>query len=392
MLKINDDIYYIGAINPTLRVFDIIMKTEYGTTYNAYLIKDVKNVLIETVHEKFFDEYLESIEEIIPIEKIDYLILNHTEPDHTGSVRKLLEKNPNITIITTMAGKNFVSNICNMDFSSQVVKDGDILNIGSRSLEFIVAPLLHWPDSMFTYSKSDKILFSCDFLGTHYAEPKIFDKYVKYPEKYEESLLYYFNAIFGPFKPNVLYGLSRIENLDLSTICPSHGPILQETFPHVINQYKTWASEIKLPNKKVTIFYVSAYGYTKKLANFAKEFLEKNGITVEIFNVIHSDISEIISSIHSSDGILVGSPTINRDALKPVWDVLSSIDAISNKGKLCGVFGSYGWSGEAVPMIKQRLESLKLKVLDDGVKVLFNPNKDDMIKMEEYINKFVQMI
>ena len=137
---------------------------------------------------------------------------------------------------------------------------------------------------------------------------------------------------------------------------------------------------------------MSAYGYTKKLANFAKEFLEKNGITVEIFNVIHSDISEIISSIHSSDGILVGSPTINRDALKPVWDVLSSIDAISNKGKLCGVFGSYGWSGEAVPMIKQRLESLKLKVLDDGVKVLFNPNKDDMIKMEEYINKFVQMI
>lgn len=391
-MEIKKDIYYVGVINPTLRIFDIIMKTEYGTSYNAYLIKDEKNVLIETVHESFFDDYIENISSIINIEEIDYLILNHTEPDHTGSVKKLLELNPNITIVTTMAGKKFVSEICNKEFNSIVVKDGQTLNIGYRNLKFIIAPFLHWPDSMFTHIQEDKLLFSCDFLGTHYAEPKVMDRYIKYKEKYDESLINYYKAIFGPFKQYVLDGIEKIKDLQIDTICTSHGPVLQKYLNEVVEKYKEWSTPHIKEKKKITIIYVSAYGYTKKLAILSKEILEKNHMQVEIFDVIKSSMDEILESIETSCGVLVGSPTINRDALKPIWEVLTSIDAISNKGKVFGVFGSYGWSGEAVPMIKQRLESLKLEVFGEGVKVCFNPSNNDLECMEEYTQKFYEYI
>lgn len=386
--KLKDNIYSVGVLNPGLRVFDIIMLTKYGTTYNAYLVKGEKTALIETVHENSFDEYLENIEALVDIKDIDYIILNHTEPDHTGSVRRILEINPNITVISTAPGNKYVSGISNSKISSKIVKHNDTLDLGNgKVLRFIIAPFLHWPDSMFTYLESDKMLFSCDFLGAHYCEPTMMDTKIKYPEQYEEAFKYYFDAIFGPFKKSVLEGLDKIKDLDIDTICTSHGPILTEKIESAKSKYRSWCEEALKPKdkKKCLILYVSAYGYTKKLADAAYEQLtSSNKYDVKMINVIEEDMSKIKEEIDEADAIMFGSPTINRDALKPIWDVLSCTDAIINRGKPAAVFGSYGWSGEAVPMLKARAESLGLKVVGDGFRTTFNPTEDDIKNMKEY--------
>lgn len=386
--KLKDNIYSVGVLNPGLRVFDIIMLTKYGTTYNAYLVKGEKTALIETVHENSFDEYLENIEALVDIKDIDYIILNHTEPDHTGSVRRILEINPNITVISTAPGNKYVSGISNSKISSKIVKHNDTLDLGNgKVLRFIIAPFLHWPDSMFTYLESDKMLFSCDFLGAHYCEPTMMDTKIKYPEQYEEAFKYYFDAIFGPFKKSVLEGLDKIKDLDIDMICTSHGPILTEKIESAKSKYRSWCEEALKPKdkKKCLILYVSAYGYTKKLADAAYEQLtSSNKYDVKMINVIEEDMSKIKEEIDEADAIMFGSPTINRDALKPIWDVLSCTDAIINRGKPAAVFGSYGWSGEAVPMLKARAESLGLKVVGDGFRTTFNPTEDDIKNMKEY--------
>lgn len=392
--KLKDNVYSIGVLNPSLRVFDIIMKTEFGTTYNAYLVKGQKNALIETVHESFFDEYLENIESLIEIKDIDYIILNHTEPDHTGSVRRLLELNPNITVISTAPGSKYVSGISNSKIKAQIVKNNDTLDLGNgKVLKFIIAPFLHWPDSMFSYLENDSILFSCDFFGAHYCEPQILDTHVKYHKDYANAFQYYFEAIFGPFKQSVLDGLDKIKDLNIDMICTSHGPVLTESIENVKTKYRSWCEEALKPNenKKCLILYVSAYGYTKKLAQTAYDKLKaETNYEVDIINIIEESLGVIKEKFEKSDAIMIGSPTINRDALKPVWDVLSLTDAIINRGKPVAVFGSYGWSGEAVAMIKNRLESLGLKVIDDGLRVNFNPDQNDINKMEEYTELFKQ--
>lgn len=382
--KISDNIYAVGVQNPNLRVFDIIMKTEFGTTYNAYLIKgDNKNALVETVHERFFDEYIENIEQVCDVKDIDYIILNHCEPDHSGSLKRLLELNPNMQVISSVPGNKYLNKITNTSLNSLAVKDGDSIDLGGKTLSFIIAPFLHWPDSMFTYCEKEKTLFSCDFLGAHYCEPRILDSFIMYPKDYEYSFENYYLAIFGPFKKFVLAGLDKIDNLKIEKICTSHGPVLADKIDEAKEKYRKWSSVCQKGNKAL-ILYVSAYGYTEKLAKEAYDVLTDNGYDTEMLNVIENDMGVIKEKIDSASILMFGSPTINRDALKPVWDVISSIDAIVNKDKPCGVFGSYGWSGEGVPMLVERLRSLKLKVHGGGFRANFLPNDDEIRLMREY--------
>jgi flavorubredoxin len=196
-IKIKDHIFSVGVLNPNMRIFDVIMKTEYGTSYNAYLIKSEKNVLIETVHPRYCDEYFENIKSVIDLEKIDYVIMNHNEPDHSGSLAKLFELAPQIQVITSQAGGIYLKSITNEpDLNIRVVKDGETLDIGGgKVLKFISAPFLHWPDSMFTWLESDKVAFTCDFLGAHYCEPRMFDSHVTYESKYDTAFLGSFQTL-----------------------------------------------------------------------------------------------------------------------------------------------------------------------------------------------------
>lgn len=384
-IKLQENIYSVGVLNPSLRVFDIVMESRYGTSYNAYLLTGEKNVLIDTVHPDYFDEYLSNIESVIDVQKIDYLIMNHTEPDHSGSIGKLLEKNPNIMVFGTLAAKKFISAIINKEFACTVVKNGDTLDIGSQTLEFIVAPLLHWPDSMFTWAPLSKALFTCDFLGAHFCEPTMLDSKTHYEKQYWEQFQYYYGGIFGPFKPYVLAGLDKIKDLPIEIVCPSHGPCLTKNIKKCQELYREWSTPVQHEKKIAAVLYASAYGCTAKLAQAAYEELSKNSeLDVRLVDVVFTPLTEVITLANEADALFMGSCTINKDAPKVVWDVLCSIDAINVKQKPAGAFGSFGWSGEAVDMIKSRMQHLRYDFVGDGVKANFMPDEEDIAKMKAY--------
>ncbi len=392
MKQLKDSIYSVGVINPNLRVFDIIMKTEYGTSYNSYLIKGEKIALVETVHDRFSDSYFENIREITPVEEIEYIIFSHTEPDHSGSLMKLLEINPKIKVIGSTAAIKNLNNITNVSFDSMAVKTGDTLDLGNDIvLEFISAPNLHWPDSMFTYVKSKKTVFTCDFLGAHYCEPKMTDDDITYPEAYWSSFKNYYTAIMGPFKKFVLDGLNKLSALDFDMVCTSHGPVLKNEYTKAMELYREW-STLPAHEKTATIFYVSAYGYTKMMAKTLEKAMNENGVKTKVYDIIEYSYSELAEKIESSDALLFGSPTINRDALKPVWDLLSMTDAISNRGKPTLIFGSYGWSGEACKLLEERARGLSLKVFEKSPRVIFKPTENDLKELEAVAKDFTATI
>jgi NADH oxidase (H2O-forming) len=397
-IKINDNVYSVGVLNPNMRTFDVIMKTEYGTSYNAYLIKGEKTALVETVHPKFFDEYIENIRSVVDPSTIDYIIMNHNEPDHSGSLAKLIEAAPQIKIITSQAGAIYLKNIINKpEVEIKTAKDGETLDLGAgKVLKFINAPFLHWPDSMFTWLGSDKMVFVCDFLGAHYCEPRMFDKYVSYPSYYKEAFKGYYNAIFGPFKPYVLSGLEKLNALDVDYACTSHGPILQKGvfYECAKEQYSLWSKPNERTEKCISIFYCSAYSNTEALA-----FRIADGIktvlpnaNIETYDANELPIDGLAAKMNDSDAFLLGSPTINRDAVRPIWMLASSIEAINAKGKPCAVFGSFGWSGEAVPMITERLKSLKLNVFEDGYKCRFVPSDSELEGAFEFGRRFAKSL
>jgi flavorubredoxin len=395
-IKIKDGVYSVGALNPNMRIFDVIMRTDYGTSYNSFLIKSEKTALLETVHERFFGEYIENISSITDPTKIDYLIMNHNEPDHSGSLRKLLEKAPQLQVITTQAGALYLKNITNLpDLNIKAVRDGDTLDLGGgKTLKFITAPFLHWPDSMFTWLESDKIAFTCDFLGAHYCEPRMFDSLVSYPDSYRDCVLGYYNAIFGPFKPYVLKGLTKLDALDAEFVCPSHGPVLTKgvMLEEVKKDYLDWSTPATREHKYIPIFYCSAYGNTGRLARAMADGISETlpDAKVEVLDINANQFTALQAKVNSCDAFLVGTPTINRDAVAPVWQLVTAIDAINTKGRKCAAFGSFGWSGEGVPMITERLRSLKLDVFADGYTCRFVPSDDELSGARDYGKRFAE--
>ena len=241
---ITDTIYSVGILNPAMRIFDVVMQTEYGTSYNSYLVKGKdKTALIEVCHATFFDQYLKNISEVCDPAEIDYIILNHCEPDHSGALAQLLPHCPNATIVVSRPGSIYLKHITNCDsLRLHIPKDGETLDLGERPLQFISAPFLHWPDSMFTWDETEHTLFSCDFYGAHYCEPYVLDTAMAYPEKYEIALKGYFDAIFGPFISHVRVGLDKSSSLPMERICTSHGPVLTKgcRMERVIALYRAW--------------------------------------------------------------------------------------------------------------------------------------------------------
>ncbi len=385
-LELKKNLYWTGIKDKDLRVFDIIMETEFGTTYNSYLIKgSEKTALFETAKFKFFDTYLAELKQLVDISKIDYIIVDHTEPDHAGSVEKLIEMNPNIKIVGTAVAISFLKNIVNRDFYSIPVKENDTLSLGDKTLHFMILPNLHWPDTMYTYVEEDKVLVTCDSFGSHYTFDGVLRSQVTDEEGYMSALKYYFDNIIGPFKPYMLKALKRIENLDIDMICTGHGPVLDSKIPEILDTYLKWSTVIN-PNqeKTVVIPYVSAYGYTAEIAEeIARGIRESGNIDVHLHDCVTSDQAEVLADIGFADGILFGTPTIVGEALKPIWDLTTSMFACTHGGKLASAFGSYGWSGEGVNHIVERLKQLRMKVVD-GLRIKFKPGKNDLIEAYDY--------
>ncbi|MCQ4637508.1 FAD-dependent oxidoreductase [Anaerovorax odorimutans] len=386
-LKLKEGLYWTGILDPQLRVFDIIMNTEYGTTYNSYLLKgSEKTALFETAKAKCMDEYLDKLTSLIDIKDIDYIIVDHTEPDHAGSAEKLIEMNPAIKLVGTATAISFMKEICNTEFSSVIVKEGDTLSLGDKTLRFIAAPNLHWPDAMYTYVEEDKVLLTCDSFGAHYSFDQILSSKITDQDAYMSALRYYFDNIMGPFKPYVLKAIDKIRDLEIDMVCPGHGPVLDEDPWKIINIYKGWSTEVN-PNTKKTVVipYVAAYGYTQVLADKITEGIKASGdVEVKLFDMVTSDQAEVLGELYWADGILFGTPTILGEALKPIWDLTTSIYPVTHGGKIASAFGSYGWSGEAVPHMVERLKQLRMKVYGKGLRVRFKPSEAQLAEAYEF--------
>ncbi|MBQ8379770.1 MAG: FprA family A-type flavoprotein [Clostridia bacterium] len=390
-MEIKNNVYYVGLLDKELNVFDVNMKLKYGTSYNSYLIKGQKyTALVDTVKDEFAEQYIKNIEEYINIKDINYLIVNHSEPDHAGSIEKILKMNPDIEVCGTKMAIEFVRNILNFDFKSNVLTANDSIELGEKELKFFPFPMLHWPDSMYTYLKEDKMLFTCDSFGVHYASEKMYNDLEK---DITEEYKYYFDNILGPFKdPFLLNALKKIALIPIEYICPGHGLIIRKNPEKYIEMYRKWCEEIEYPQSKVTICYISSYGYTKKIAKALVEGLNRCNVIVKEYDLQSDNLEEAKKDLATSQGVMIGSPTILSDSLPQVYEVMSVLNPINNKGMSALAFGSYAWSGEAPLNINQCFRMLRFNTPFEPIRIKLNPSEYDLEQIRNIGEEFAKNI
>ena len=393
IVNVTGDVKWIGILDYDIRTFDIVMHTDFGTTYNSYFINAEKKAIVEVVKEKFSETYFRKLRSVTDPEEIQYIILNHTEPDHSGSLRLLLDLASSAIVVASGNSIRYLEDIVNKPFKSLVVRDGDTLDLGNKTLRFFSTPNLHWPDSMLTQLVEDKVLFTCDVFGAHYCSPEMYSDFNK---EYSESFKYYFDIIMRPFSRFMLKAIEKIEPLELDFICTGHGPIHHKNLRKAIELSKQYADQyMQIVSEKnrmnILIAYVSAYGYTKEAAHLIAEgILETKDITVDITDIEDISLEEMESKLIMSDGLLVGSPTINQNTLLPVYKLFAQINPIRDKGKLAGAFGSYGWSGESPNLILESLRLLKLKIFEETAAFKFSADKNEKEYLREFGRNFAQ--
>ena len=390
-LDVTADVKWIGVLDPDLVTFDVVMETKYGTTYNSYFINAEKKAIVETTKEKFWEEYLMKIDELCNPEEIEYIILNHTEPDHSGNVKNMLRVAPNATVVGTGNAIRYLKDLMGMDFKHLIVKDGHTLDLGNKTLRFISAPNLHWPDTMYTWLEEDKVLFTCDSFGAHFCDDAMFEDKIERMEEYDYSFKYYFDVILKPYSKFMLKAIEKINGLDIRIIATGHGPILRKNWKRYVDLSKRYAEEALAQPEKPRVFipYVSAYQKTGMIAELIGEGIRQAGdIEVDVADIEMAPLGELEEKVTHASAYIIGSPTINQNILLPVYKIFALINPIRDKGKPAASFGSYGWSGEARDMIKSNLENLKLKVFDEDVFVKFTPNEEESAKAIEFGKAF----
>ena len=387
-----DNIYYVGVQDKDLRVFDIIMHSDYGTSYNSYLVRgSEKTALFETCKLEFWDEYIANIREVCDPSEIDYIVVNHTEPDHAGCMERILELAPNAKVLGSSTALTFLKEIVNHPFASQAVTEADQIDLGGLTLTFLSVPFLHWPDSMYTYIPELKALFSCDSFGCHYADDRVFNDLIE--GDFTDAYLYYFTHIIGPFKrPFMTKALDKIAALDIQFIGNGHGPVLRKKKKKYLDMYREWCAPQPKNGKDVVIAYVSAYGYTRSLAEAIAKGVQEAGVSVKVFDLVTDSAEEAKAAIADADGFLLGSPTLVGDALPPIYEMMMGLNPIIHRGKFAGAFGSYGWSGEAVPNLVARMQQLKLSMPLEGMKIRFKPTQQDLDNAVSYGKQFAEAV
>ncbi len=394
VLEISKNVSWIGVIDCDLVSFDIVMETKHGTTYNSYFINAEKKAVIDTVKETFWPEFKEKLLSLTDPSEIDYIICNHTEPDHSGSLHHLLELAPKATVVGSGQALAYLGEMMDCSFNSQKVKDGDVIDLGDKKLRIIGAPNLHWPDTIYTYLEEEGLLFTCDSFGAHYADARMMDDLMM--EDYSEAFDYYFDVILKPYSKFMLKAINKIKSLPLDMICPGHGPILRSDWKAKMDRSEKLATQYLEDTRKdnrVLVAYVSAYGFTKEMATQLAQGLEKtSNIKVDLLDIETILLGDLEEHVVRADGILIGSPTINQNTLLPIYKLFSVINPIRDKGKPAAAFGSFGWSGEAVKLIEDHLKNLKLKVVSEGLSARFFPNNEESDQILSLAKKFGQAL
>ena len=375
-MQIKNNVSWVGKIDWELRKFHgEEYSTHRGSSYNSYLVKDEKTALIDTVWGKFSGEFVENLKKEIPLEKIDFIIANHAESDHSGALPELMRHIPDTPIYCTSNGVKSLTGHYHQDWNFHIVKTGDKLSLGSKELIFIEAQMLHWPDSMMSYLTHDSILFSNDAFGQHIASERMYNDLVDQAELFQEAIKYYAN-ILTPFSALVDKKIKEVLalNVPVDMICPSHGVIWRKDPLQIANQYLEWANAYA--ENQITIAYDSMWDGTRRMAEaIAKGIVEADPtVAVKLFNIARSDKNDLIAEIFKSKAVLVGSPTINKGILSAVAAILEEMKGLKFMNKKAAAFGCYGWSGEAVKIMTQHLSSAGFTVVDEGLRAMWNPD------------------
>lgn len=396
-IEISPNIYFIGVFDPDIRTFDIIMKTANGSSYNAYLIKTKEGVIIvDTVKLEFQKLFFKKIEKLCSYDEIKYVICHHLEPDHAGAIPQLMQKATNAKVLISPQATAMLKAIThkdNIDF--ETVWTNKSLKLGDKTIQFLTTPYLHWPETMSSYIQEDKLLFSGDVFGSHYCDKRLFDDVVG---DFFYSFKYYYDHIMRPFKSYALNAIRLYEKFEIDIIATLHGPILRDNPKRYIDYYKKWSQNnyklIANGKKTVSIFYLTSYKNTKDMAEAIYEGAESvDGIIANVYDLASIDESNMITILEESDGILIGTPTINADAPKPVWDLLSCMMLLEKKGKVAASFGSYGWSGEAIDMIIHRLKSLNFRIPpNESIKIKLIPTKEELHDCFDFAVEFCEIV
>jgi flavorubredoxin len=383
---IKNNVSWVGKIDWELRKFHgDEYSTHRGSTYNSYLIKEEKVAVIDTVWAPYAKEYVENLEKHVDLKTIDYVIANHAEIDHSGALPELMSRIPDKPIYCTANGVKSLKGHYHKDWDFHPVKTGDKLSLGTKDLIFIEAPMLHWPDSMFSYLTGDNILFSNDAFGQHYASEFMFNDLVDQSELMAECIKYYAN-ILTPFSELVTKKINEVLafKLPVDVICTSHGVIWRDNPIQIVEQYLTWADHYQ--EDQITIVYDTMWNGTRVMAEGIASGIRQADpqVNLKLYNLAKSDRNDVMTEIFKSRAIVVGSPTINRGVLTSIAGLLEEMKGLKFRNKQAAAFGCYGWSGESVKLIRGQLEAAGFKVIDDGLKCLWNPDAKSIESCIEY--------
>jgi anaerobic nitric oxide reductase flavorubredoxin len=384
--RITDTVTWVGKVDWELKRFH---GDEYsvrkGSSYNSYLVRDEKTVLIDTVWQPFDKEFVQRLKQEIDLRKIDYILINHAEIDHSGALPELMREIPDTPIYCTAAGMRIIKGHFHTDWNFVTVKTGDVLDIGKNRLIFVEAPMLHWPDTMFEYLTGENILFSNDAFGQHFASESLYNDCVDNFELYSEAIKYYAN-ILTPFSPMVTKKINEVLalNLPVNLICPSHGVIWKDDPAQIVNQYLKWADNYQ--ENQITLVYDTMWNSTRKMAEAiaAGIYEQDKSVTVKLMNSAKDDKNDIITEVFRSKIVLVGSSTINNGLLYSVSGMLEMMKGMKFKNKSAAAFGSYGWSGEAVKQLNELLVGAGFNLLNDGIRTLWVPDDEAVSKCRQF--------
>jgi len=390
-VEVAEGVYWVGAIDWNLRDFHGY-STHRGSTYNAFLILSDRVTLVDTVKAPFMDELLSRVSSVIDPSKIDYIVSNHSEMDHTGCLPRVVELvKPEKVFASKMGVKAVSQHFGSLPVELEEVGDGSELDIGGMKLRFYETRMLHWPDSMFTYLEERKLLFSQDAFGMHLATSERFDDEVEEGVLYEEAVTYYANILM-PYSHLILKLLDKVREIGLAPeiIAPDHGPIWRKRLDWILGLYREWAEGKR--KRKVVVVYDTMWKSTEKMAQAIGEGAIGAGAQVKLINIRAADRSDVATETLDAGALVVGSPTINNNMFPTVADTLVYLKGLKPRVPVGAAFGSYGWSGEGVKQVAGHLEEMQIELVDEGLKVLYVPGEEDLARCRELGEKVARAI
>ena len=383
---LTENIHWIGIIDWNLRDFHGYI-TKRGATYNSYLITDEKTILVDTVKKPFFEQWLANIREIVDPATIDYLICNHIEPDHSGSLNLFRHMYPQVKILASKMAVNGLKRYYGPDLEITVVKSGETLSAGANTLQFLETPMVHWPDSMFTYIPEKRLLFSMDAFGQHIATARRFDDQVDLPAVMQEAKKYYANLLIhlSPLIQTTLKKVTELK-LEIDMIAPSHGIIWRSHISDIMQAYTNWSTYASVP--KAVIIYDTMWGSTELMAQcLVNQFMQAD-IDARLLKLRENHRSDVMAEILDARAILIGSPTIHRQMFPTVADLLCYMKGLKPQHKIAAAFGSYGWSGEAMQLVSDELQAMQLDVID-GIKAVYRPAEAEQEQAQRLVTDII---